>query len=230
VRSQTAARLNSKGTSRVFQVGEKVKVRVPPTQAQLLETGRRAKHVTAWRGPCTVLERLSVTSYAVVDDTTKRRYERVVANMLPYRATKAKTNASSAQFSEVYSHPFLVNEYIAIRDDPTGPIYVALVQEVSARSIRVHYHGTTGVVLADAIFKPCWNEVLGDDIVLEWECPEPLEWHDRQFIEYHGEIDLKDVHTVLVARNIEFTKLGKLRFRSLRALAPVHDQIFRFER
>jgi transposase InsO family protein len=43
-----------------------------------------------------------------------------------------------------------------------------------------------------------------------------------------GSMILKDVHTVLVARNLEFTKMGKLRFRSLRALAPVHDQIFRF--
>ncbi len=63
VRAETAARLNEKGSSHTFQVGEKVKVRVPPTQAQLLETGRRAKHITAWRGPCTILERLSSTSY-----------------------------------------------------------------------------------------------------------------------------------------------------------------------
>ncbi len=40
VRSQTATRLNEKGTSRTFQAGEKVKVRVPPTQSQHLETGR----------------------------------------------------------------------------------------------------------------------------------------------------------------------------------------------
>jgi hypothetical protein len=37
-----------------------------------------------------------------------------------------------------------------------------------------------------------------------------------------------DVHTVLVARQLEFTKAGKLRFRALRSLAPVHDQLFRF--
>jgi hypothetical protein len=48
------------------------------------------------------------------------------------------------------------------------------------------------------------------------------------FIDYNGEVDLKDVHTVLVARHLEFTKAGKLRFCSLRSLAPVHDQLFRF--
>ncbi len=70
VRTETAVRLNQNGSSRTFSVGDKVKIRVPPTQAQLLETGRRAKHVTAWRGPCTILERLSTTAYAAVDDTT----------------------------------------------------------------------------------------------------------------------------------------------------------------
>jgi hypothetical protein len=42
VRSETAARLNLKGTAKTFQVGEKVKVRVPPTASQLEETGRTA--------------------------------------------------------------------------------------------------------------------------------------------------------------------------------------------
>ena len=227
VKTETAARLNAKGFSRVFQIGEKVKVRVPPTQAQLLQTGRRAKHVTAWRGPCTVLERLSSTAYAAEDDTTHRRYERVIANMLPYRAIKAKTNAN-ATFNEIYSHPFVVGEFLAIRDDPTGPIYIALVQDLNDACLNLHYYGTTTVVLADAIFKPCWHEVGSADITLAWECPEDSLEQRLLFIDYNGEVDIKDVHTVLVARNLEFTKMGKLRFRSLRALAPVHDQIFRF--
>jgi hypothetical protein len=50
------------------------------------------------------------------------------------------------------------------------------------------------------------------------------------YSDYWGEIDLKDIHTVLVARKLELTKAGKLRFRSLRALAPFHDQLFRFAR
>ncbi len=45
-----------------------------------------------------------------------------------------------------------------------------------------------------------------------------------------GDVNIKDIHLVLVARKLEFTKAGKLRFRALRALAPVHDQLFRFQR
>jgi hypothetical protein len=154
VKTEMAARLNEKGSSKVFQVGDKVKVRVPPTQNQLLETGRRAKHVTVWRGPCTVLERLSTTSYVVVDDTTKRRYERVVANMLPYRAVKAKKNAN-AQYNQHYSQPLVEGEFIAIRDDVSGPYYIAEVMAVDAKTVNLHYYGCTEVVLAEAIFQPC---------------------------------------------------------------------------
>jgi hypothetical protein len=100
VRQETAARLNEKGTVKTFSIGDKVKVRVPPIAAQMEKTGRRAKHITAWRGPCTIVERISQTAYAAVDDVSNRRYERVIANLLPYRASSAKTNAN-ASFSQM---------------------------------------------------------------------------------------------------------------------------------
>ncbi len=58
VRQETVLRLNTRGSIRTFKIGDKVKVRVPPTQEQMIATGRRAKHITAWRGPCTIVERL----------------------------------------------------------------------------------------------------------------------------------------------------------------------------
>jgi hypothetical protein len=227
VRQETATRLNANGSCRFFAIGDKVKISVPPTAAQMVETGRRAKHITAWRGPCTVTERISSTAYAVTDDTSGRQYERVASNILPYKAIRAKANAAAERFNETYSKPFAENEFIAIRDDPTGPFYVAQIFELSAETITVQYFGTTQIVLADAIFKPCWHEVAGDnDILLSWKIP--IFENHVLFIEYSGTIDLKDIHTVLVARDLQFTKAGRLRYRSLRALAPFHDQLFRF--
>ncbi len=162
-----------------------------------------------------------------MDDTTKRRYERVISNILPYKASRAKTNAD-ASFSQVYGTPFVLGEFIAICDEPTGPYYVALVQNVTAKILGVHYYGTTGIILADAVFKPCWNQKDSGAILSQWDEPARSDGRTRPFVPYTGEIDFKDVHTVLVARQLEFTKAGKLRFRSLRSLAPVHDQLFRF--
>ena len=120
VRNETAARLNEHGRAKTFKIGDKVKVRVPPTALQMEATGRRAKHVTAWRGPCTIVERLSQTAYAATDDATERRYERVISNLLPYRAQTAKTNANAA-YNLQYSEPFLPEELIAIRE-PYGSL------------------------------------------------------------------------------------------------------------
>jgi hypothetical protein len=226
IREETAARLNEKGFAKTFQIGSKVKVRVPPTAAQMEETGRRAKHITAWRGPCTIVERLSQTAYVAVDDSSKRRYERVISNLLPYRAKKAKTNADAA-FSPYYSDPFQEGEFIAIRDEPAGPFYVAEIMAVDEKSVNLHYYGCTEVVLAAAIFQPCWHEIASNEIVLGAQCPEPYD-DIITFIPYSGNVDLQDIPLVLVSRKLEFTKAHKLRFRSLRALAPVHDQLFRY--
>jgi hypothetical protein len=83
--------------------------------------------------------------------------------------------------------------------------------EVSPKSITVQYYGTRHIVLAEAVFKSCLNEVLTGDIVLAEIIPDADAWHDRTFVEYSGVIDLKDIHRVLVARNFELTKAGKLR-------------------
>jgi hypothetical protein len=98
---------------------------------------------------------------------------------------------------------------------------------VDAKTVNLHYYGCTEIVLAAAVFKPCWHEIASNDIVLAHKCPEPYDDHPT-FIPYNGDVDINHIHLVFVARNLEFTKAGKQRFRSLRALAPLHDQLFCF--
>jgi hypothetical protein len=83
-------------------------------------------------------------------------------------------------------------------------------------------------VLANAVFLPCWHPTDGDDIVLARTLPRLDPNYPVRFTAYTGEINLRDINAVLVARGLLFTQAGKLRFRALRALAPVHDQLFRF--
>jgi hypothetical protein len=103
------------------------------------------------------------------------------------------------------------------------------VQDVNSESIRVHYYGCVEIALASAVFKLCWHTATGDQMTLSFEVPEDPSEHEL-FVDYSGIVDLEDIHTVLVARKLELTKASKLRFRSLRALAPFHDQLFRFEK
>ena len=54
-KSTTADRLNQFGHPTSYAVGDSVKIYVPPTHEQMLASGRRAKHLLAWRGPCSVV-------------------------------------------------------------------------------------------------------------------------------------------------------------------------------
>ncbi len=118
--------------------------------------------------------------------------------------------------STIYSQPLLEDEFIAIRDDVSEPYYIAEIMAVDAKTVNLHYYGCTEVVLAAAVFQPCWHEIASNEIVLAPECPQPYDEHIT-FIPYSGDVDIKDIHLVLVARNLEFTKANKLRFRYLRA-------------
>ncbi len=80
-----------------------------------------------------------------------------------------------------------------MRDDPTGPFYVAKVKLLFEKTVTLHYYGCTSIALQTAFFKPCWHMVAGDDIVLQWECPD---WDDDgrpNFVAYFGTIDLRDI-------------------------------------
>jgi hypothetical protein len=70
VRSTTADRLNQQGHPRTYTIGDKVKIRVPPSHEQMLATGRRSSHLASWRGPCTIFARLSSTAHAMTEDAT----------------------------------------------------------------------------------------------------------------------------------------------------------------
>ncbi len=73
VKTETAELLNDKGFPRSFVIGALVKARFPmTTQAELELTGRRSNHVSSWRGPCRVEDRLSSTTYRITQLDNER--------------------------------------------------------------------------------------------------------------------------------------------------------------
>ncbi len=141
MKDETTTMLNAKGHPRTFAIGDMVKARFPPTQAELLASGRKSNHVSSWRGPCRVVDRLSATSYAIIQLDTTRRYERMIGNLLPWKATSARKN-KSAVFDPTASAPFRPNEFIAIRDEPRSYFYLAKIIRVGETTFIVHYYGT----------------------------------------------------------------------------------------
>jgi hypothetical protein len=82
-------RLNRQGTPTSFQLNDRVNIYVPPAHTQLTCTGRRAKHIVAWRGPCRITQILSPVTYEMVEECSNRTFQRTLVNIRPFRASHA---------------------------------------------------------------------------------------------------------------------------------------------
>jgi len=220
VRVTTADRLNRTGTPRTYSIADKVKIRIPPTHEMMLATGRRSSHLASWRGPCTITARLSTTAHSMKEDATGRKFERVVTNILPCRAVSAR---GPAAYDPKYSDPFSINEFIAVRDSPGEPFYIATVKTIRTKSIKVQCLGCTQTDLERAVFRPCWHLPNSNYIKLAIAPP-------NNHIACTGTLELDSLRNLLVGRNMLFTKAMRLRKKSQRIIDPMHDELFIFER
>jgi hypothetical protein len=188
----------------------------------MLATGRRSKHITAWRGPCIITEKISTTAYRMVDTITQRTYERLIGNILPYRATSAKQNPTAA-YNPKFSEVFQPHEFIAIRDAPGGRFFVAEVISVSKSILKVVYYGCTNPDISRAKFRQAWHLPKSDEMTLQETKPTPA--HQA----YAGNLQLNALKELLVARHIKLTKTNMLDFRAKQALAALQDELFVFD-
>ena len=218
-KTTTADRLNQFGHPRSYSVDQRVKVYAPPTHEQMLASGRRAKHLLAWRGPCRVIEKLSETTYAVREESTNRRFERAIVNILPYRASEAPTPPTYDPF---YSAPFVTDELVAARDEVDGPFYLARTISIAATSITVHYFGCRNPDISRAKFLPAWHLPGNGSIALAAAAPSNM-------VACEGVLEIGSLDELLVARNLLLTTQNKLRAKSQKALAPKMDELFVFD-
>jgi hypothetical protein len=148
------------------RIGALVKARFPPTKAELDITGRRSNHVSAWRGPCRIDDRLSSTTYRVTQLDTDWQFERAIINLLPWRAVSAK-QPQNAQFDPETSDPFTVNEFIAVRDEPKSWFFLAKITTITETCMIVHYYGCKHGDLKKVKFLPCWHLATQQHILSE---------------------------------------------------------------
>jgi hypothetical protein len=207
----TANRLNQKGRPHSCAVGGRVKIYVPPTHRQMRASGRRAKHLLAWRGPCRIVEVLSSTTHAMNEESTSRRFERAVVNILPHRATAVPDPPSCDPF---YSTPFLLGELFA------------KTLAIAATTITVHHCGCSALkgafVLSRTKFLPCWHLPNSNDAVLAPTAPQP------NAIARTGSIDVDSPQQLLVTRSSLFASVNKPRAKSRRVIQPKADELFLF--
>ena len=216
VRETTAARLNEHGNPTSFEVGDNVKIYVPPSHAQMVASGRPAKHIVAWRGPCEVIDKLSPTAYTVRELSTGRTFQRTLINMKPYRASTAAPPPTHDPF---YDDPFVPGELLFVRDDPHSNFHLAKVLEIVNESMLVHYYGCKLHNMSTATFRPCWIHADTDTITMQNTRP-------RNQSAYTGRLDLDAMDSLLVARKLELTGADRLTKRSRVRVHSVRDELF----
>jgi hypothetical protein len=148
----TEDRLNLQGTPTSFALGQRVKIYMLPTHAQMERTGRRAKHIVSWRGPCTITKILSPTAYQMQEECSQRYFERTLVNIRPYSASRASPPPHHDILS---SSPLALGTILAIRRSSilTTPFDLARIKATSETNIQIHYFGTTNPTLRSAIFR-----------------------------------------------------------------------------
>ena len=221
VQQTTSERLNMQGSARSYEIGDHVKVMVPPTAKQIAETGRPAKHLLSWRGPCEVVEILSNTGYKVRELATNRHFERTLVNLSRFRATTPAPHP--AAFDPLAHDPFAHGELLAVRDTPASPFYLARVLEMVDDTLRVHYLGCQSPNPKTAVFRPCWSHAETATITLQHAQP-------ANCTQWTGDIDINDLDELLVARRLNLTARHRLDAPSLRKLAAIIDELFVFAR
>ena len=221
VQQTTSERLNMQGSARSYEIGDHVKVMVPPTAKQIAETGRPAKHLLSWRGPCEVVDIISNTGYKVRELSTNRHFERTLVNISRFRATTPAPH--QAAFDPLAHDPFEHGELIAIRDAPASPFYLAHVLEMVDDTLRVHYLGCQSPNPRTAVFRPCWSHAESATITLQHTQP-------ANCTQWTGDIDITDLDELLVARRLNLTARHRLDAPSLRKLAAIIDELYVFAR
>jgi transposase InsO family protein len=214
----TADRLNSYGIPATFNIGDTVKIYMPPTHAQMLKTGRRAKHIIAWRGPCTISRVLSRSAYEMTENCSGRTFARTLCNIRPYMASRA---APPPHHDLLSLDPIIPNTVLAIRDsnDPNARFRLATALTLTETTLSVHYLGTTEPRLTHARFLPIWTQA-DDTITLQITRP------SRHHSPWTGDIATEDIPDLLIASRLYLTATNKLRARSRHDLHHVQDELY----
>jgi hypothetical protein len=217
----TQERLNQQGNPTSFQLNDRVKIYVPPTNAQLLRTGRRAKHIVAWRGPCRITQVLSPVTYEMVEECSNRTFQRTLVNIRPFRAPRTPPPPHHDMLSLAPLDPGTI---VAVRrtEDLAAPFDLARVTLTTETHVSLAYLGTTNPSLRTAVFKLVWIDPTDNRTVLKDSRPA------RNHTPVTGDINTEDLPDLLVATHLTLTAAGRLNSPSYQILHHLSQQLYAY--
>jgi hypothetical protein len=218
MRKQRRDALNRHGRKmRELDVGDQVKIFVPPSIGEVTRSGRKQKHLLRWRGPLTIVARPSVTTYKL-EDRLGKKYMRHLANIRPWRGPMPDVMQDFNLIAPLSSVDVLhEDEYILACERVGDDVYHLLkVKEVMDQDITAQVYGTTGKKLSTAKFTPVYTR--GDDVILrrysQVRGAQPWTWT----------LLLEDIDELILAQGIILSKHGKLNADSRRIIQQLRPR------
>ena len=162
VRKEAAERtalLNRRGSKKEYAIGERVSFFIPPTEKEAREMQRKPKHLLQYRGPASVVEKLSSSTYQIIFEG--RTYYRCFSELRPYRSTMTPIDLPMANSRSMQENRLIIGNFVSLcdSDDPEDDHFhlCKVVDIVDGKAILLNYAtGTKNI--KHAIFKVMYQE------------------------------------------------------------------------
>ena len=223
MRKQCRDALNRHGRKMCeLDIGDHVKIFVPPSIGEITRRGRKAKHLLRWRGPLQIIERTGTTTFKL-EDRRGRKYMCHLANVRPWRGLLPNAlETSELAVPQTSIDELTEGEYIFACEQAGGNVFHLLrIKEITDLGITAQAYGTTGKNVATAKFTPVYTR--GDEIILsrysQAKGARPWIWT----------LLLDDVDDLILAQGIVLSKNGKLNAKSrsiVKRLKPRELRVF----
>jgi hypothetical protein len=231
-----------------YQVGRNAFIYKPPTQAETIARGRKAKHIDHYVGPGTIVRHLGTRSMVI--QMNGREFQRD-AGMVLLEKPRADDNDPEIRDRRIIgvqkfnigsqeTNPLQEGEFIIMKDDPQArDWYCAEIRKILADRIEVDYYTSTTPPLEDYEGKSSAlkRKRLREATFLRTRCLEkgkglptttpPTSIHGKLNHLWWGRIPIEDIYKHVLIRGVGLSALGKLDKETIKLAAlleiPHHE-------
>ena len=225
-----------------YPVGVEAYLYKPPTMAETIARGRRAKHIDHYIGPGIITKHIGTRSMVIT--LNGREFQRDAGMIMlekpvimnedpttrdnPIIATQMNNSASRT------AQPLQEGEYVIMKDDPNAKDwYCAEIRKILADRIEVNYYTTITPALTEyegAAVKERSKSIKAATFLRTWcldkgtglpTTTPPLTSHGRLNHLWWGRIPMEDVDKHILIRSVGLSALGRFDSTTIKLAAEL---------
>jgi hypothetical protein len=250
-RRMTAENLSQSGQAvnlTNYPIGVEAYLYKPPSMAETITRGRRAKHIDHYIGPGIITKHIGTRSMVIT--LNGRDYQRDAGMIMlekprvdeedPTAADKLIITSQASSRALRLAQPLQEGEFVIIKDDPKAEDwYCAEIRKILADRIEVNYYTTITPAITSyksATEKERYKNIKAATILRTWcldkgaglpTTTPPVTDHGKMNHLWWGRIPIEDVDKHILVRGLGLSALGKLDSVTLRIAAgldiPHHE-------